>query len=286
MESLTLEQLCRDVASRLQPRYGQGEAQWMVRIMMRELKGYSQIDLAVKARNPVSDFFRGKTDDTVKRLLQGEPIQYIFGVTDFYGLRLHVSPDVLIPRPETAELVDIIVKENSSRSDLSVLDVCTGSGCIAVALARNLPFSKVEAIDISAPALEIARRNAAELKVRIDFLQADALKLAPETSPQFDIIVSNPPYVLDSERRDMEANVLAHEPALALFVPDDDPLRFYTSIARYALPALKPEGRLYFEVNPLTVEQLAKEMRADGWDNVSVLPDSSRRRRFLSAIRP
>lgn len=124
MESLTLEQLCRDAASRLQPRYGSGEAQWMVRIMMRELKGYSQVDLAVKARNPVSDFLRGKTDDTVRRLLQGDPIQYIFGITDFYGLRLHVSPDVLIPRPETAELVDLIVKENSSRSDLLVLDVC------------------------------------------------------------------------------------------------------------------------------------------------------------------
>lgn len=282
----TLAVLCHSAASRLAPTYGESEARWMVRIIMQELKGYSRVDLAVKADAEVSDYLIAKVSSIVDRLLAGEPLQYIFGATEFYGLRLAVSPAVLIPRPETAELVDLIVRENARRQDLRVLDVCTGSGCIAVALARNLPFAQVEAIDLSGDALDVARSNAAALKVKVSFRQADALSLTPEAEPRFDIVVSNPPYVLDSERAEMSANVLDHEPHIALFVPDSDPLRFYRSIAAYAMTALTAGGRLYFELNPLTAESLARELRADGWTDVALLPDTDGKRRFLTATRP
>lgn len=283
---LTLGSLCQATASRLAPTFGDSEARWMVRIIMQELKGYSRVDLAVKADAEVSDYLIGKVNSVVDRLLAGEPIQYIFEATEFYGLRLSVSPSVLIPRPETAELVDLIVRENGHRQDLRVLDVCTGSGCIAVALARNLPFSLVEAIDLSEDAISVARTNAAALKVKVDFRKADALRLLPEPSPRFDIIVSNPPYVLDSERAEMAPNVLDHEPHMALFVPDSDPLRFYTAIAAYATTALTPGGRLYFELNPLTADTLGAELRKGGWADVAVLPDTDSKRRFLCATRP
>lgn len=282
----TLAALCQAAASRLAPTYGESEARWMVRIIMQELKGYSRVELAVKADAEVSDYLIAKVGGIVDRLLTGEPLQYIFGATEFYGLRLAVSPAVLIPRPETAELVDLIVRENARRQDLRVLDVCTGSGCIAVALARNLPFAQVEAIDISGDALDVARSNAASLKVKVSFRQADALRLPSEQEPRFDIVVSNPPYVLDSERVEMSANVLDHEPHIALFVPDSDPLRFYLSIAAYAMTALTAGGRLYFELNPLTAESLVRELRSAGWTDVVLLPDTDGKRRFLSATRP
>ncbi len=282
----TLAALCQAAASRLAPTYGESEARWMVRIIMQELKGYSRVELAVKADAEVSDYLIAKVSGIVDRLLTGEPLQYIFGATEFYGLRLAVSPAVLIPRPETAELVDLIVRENARRQDLRVLDVCTGSGCIAVALARNLPFAQVEAIDISGDALDVARSNAASLKVKVSFRQADALRLPSEQEPRFDIVVSNPPYVLDSERVEMSANVLDHEPHIALFVPDSDPLRFYLSIAAYAMTALTAGGRLYFELNPLTAESLVRELRSAGWTDVVLLPDTDGKRRFLSATRP
>lgn len=282
----TLAALCQAAASRLAPTYGESEARWMVRIIMQELKGYSRVELAVKADAEVSDYLIAKVSGIVDRLLTGEPLQYIFGATEFYGLRLAVSPAVLIPRPETAELVDLIVRENARRQDLRVLDVCTGSGCIAVALARNLPFAQVEAIDISGDALDVARSNAASLKVKVSFRQADALRLPSEQEPRFDIVVSNPPYVLDSERVEMSANVLDHEPHIALFVPDSDPLRFYLSIAAYAMTALTAGGRLYFELNTLTSESLVRELRSAGWTDVVILPDTDGKRRFLSATRP
>lgn len=282
----TLAALCQAAASRLAPTYGESEARWMVRIIMQELKGYSRVELAVKADAEVSDYLIAKVSGIVDRLLTGEPLQYIFGATEFYGLRLAVSPAVLIPRPETAELVDLIVRENARRQDLRVLDVCTGSGCIAVALARNLPFAQVEAIDISGDALDVACSNAASLKVKVSFRQADALRLPSEQEPRFDIVVSNPPYVLDSERVEMSANVLDHEPHIALFVPDSDPLRFYLSIAAYAMTALTAGGRLYFELNTLTSESLVRELRSAGWTDVVILPDTDGKRRFLSATRP
>lgn len=277
----TLRQLLDSSRERLTPRYGEREARWLLRIIMEHVKGWNQVELLLRADKEVSDFTIGRVNDAVDRLMAGEPIQYVYGDTYWYGMILKVTPDVLIPRPETEELVDLIVKENPG-SDLRVLDICTGSGCIALALAKSLSFPTVTAIDISDAALDVARTNAELLKVKIDFIHADALNLG-EGKERYDIIVSNPPYIMDSEMKDMDANVLDHEPHLALFVPDSDSLKFYKAIASYALTALVDGGRIYFELNPLTASELADWMRAHGWEDVQLLRDMHSKIRFMVA---
>ncbi len=283
---MTLRQLCDSTIEKLSTHYPAGESRWMVRIIMEQLKGYTPVDLAIKANDEVSDFIAGKVDGIVDRLLADEPIQYIFSQAQFYGMKLKVTPTVLIPRPETEELVDMIVKHWNNRSDLHVLDACTGSGCIAIALARNLPFSHVDAFDISPEALAVADENGKSLRTKIDFYQADALNLSLADSQMYDIIVSNPPYIADHERNAMEANVLDHEPHIALFVSDSDPLEFYHAISTYALKALKPGGMIYFEVNPLYVSRLVQDMKDAGWEEVTTAIDMQKNVRFLSAQCP
>lgn len=209
---MTVNEIARHVVDRLTPRFGQGEAKAMMRIIFENLKGWSPVDIAVKSNEEITGFMSGKVDAVLERLLADEPIQYIFGNADFYGLKLKVTQDTLIPRPETAELVDIIVRDNNQK-DLRVLDLCTGSGCIAVALARTLPFAEVTATDISDAALAVARENARALHVAVDFRHADLLAGEPRGC-SYDIIVSNPPYIAEKERDAMEPNVLEHELSL------------------------------------------------------------------------
>lgn len=277
---LYLEQ--RAIVEALSPKYGDGEARAIARIIFEQLKGWSPTDTAIRANEPVSEFIHQKIQDIVKRVLADEPIQYIFGVADFYGMKLSVNPAVLIPRPETAELVDTIVKENPAK-DLRVVDFGTGSGCIAIALARNLSFPEVTAVDISQPALDTARDNARRLFARISFVKADILTLDKSLPEQlegvFDIIVSNPPYIAESEKTAMEPNVLLHEPSGALFVPDSDPLRFYRAIMSYAGAHLSTSGKIYFEINPLFASALADMADAQGFSS-EILLDSFGRRRF------
>ena len=283
---MTLKDCLDRAVTALTPQYGDGEARWLVGIVIEHVKGYSPVDVALKRDEPVSDFISGKVDAIVKRLLDGEPVQYIFGDTYWHGMELKVTPDVLIPRPETAELVDMIVNDNKGRRDLRVLDIGTGSGCIAIALSRWLDFPQVTAIDVSLPALKVAMENAVNLKADITFLHEDILAVLPPAGPQFDIIVSNPPYIVESERDEMEKNVLEHEPQGALFVPDNDPLKFYHAIARYAMGVLVGGGRLYFELNPLFASQLKKNLDESGeWENVTLTLDMQRRQRFLTATR-
>lgn len=258
----------------------------MVRIIFEHLKGYTPVDLVIKADDEVSDFISGKVNGVVERLLGNEPIQYIFGEAQFYGLKFKVTPATLIPRPETEELVDMIVHQAGDTSDLRVLDIGTGSGCIAIALARNLRFPQVEALDISHDALAVAEENADTLRTDVKFRGADALHLKTPVSPEYDIIVSNPPYIAEHEKADMEPNVLDHEPHSALFVPDNDPLVFYKAISTFALKALKPYGKIYFEINPLFASELSRHMQRQGWDEITVTPDIERRNRFLSATLP
>ncbi|MDE6383643.1 MAG: peptide chain release factor N(5)-glutamine methyltransferase [Paramuribaculum sp.] len=282
---MTLDQFCRQSRKRLDPLYGPGEAAMLLRIIFEHLKGWTQTDMIMHGSDEVSDFIAGKADAIIDRLLAHEPIQYIIGEARWYGMKFSVDRSTLIPRPETEQLVDLIVADASDATDLRVLDLCTGSGCIAIALARNLRFATVEAVDISAEALDVARRNADSLRAKVDFRHADVLAVKPEPD-SFDIIVSNPPYIAEHERASMSANVLDYEPHTALFVPDSDPLRFYTAIARYAMTALKSGGSLYFELNPLYAERLQTEMEADGWLDVELRPDFRKVIRFLKARRP
>lgn len=225
----------------LRPLYGNGETEAIIRIMFHYLKGWNTVDIIMHEDASLSPFIKSEIDAILKRLVKHEPIQYITGEARFHGMEMKVTPDVLIPRPETDELVDIIVSDAGETEDLRVLDIGTGSGCIAIALARSLRFPTVTAVDISDAALAVARENASNLKANVSFIKEDILTVSPEGI--FDIIVSNPPYIDESEKSGMEPNVLDYEPKIALFVPDDNPLLFYKRIAEIAVRKTIPGGK-------------------------------------------
>lgn len=255
----------------------------MVRLIFCALKGWDAAGLIVNWDRPVSDYIVDKTRQIMARLEGGEPLQYVLGEAYFYGMDLKVTPAVLIPRPETEELVDMIVDANK-RDDLRVLDVGTGSGAIAIALSRNLLFARVTALDISEAALDVARANAAALHADIRFVHEDIFRYEPAPD-SFDIVVSNPPYIAESEKKYMQRNVLEHEPPGALFVPDENPLVYYSRIAAVAGRGLVPGGKLYFEINPLFASQLKAMLEADGYVDVEITEDSSRKKRFAYAVK-
>ena len=282
---MKLRQVIANIKSELEFKYGTRETEWMIRDIMEYLKGYSAVDIVLHREDEVSLFITNRIKKIIMRLLENEPLQYILGEARFCGHKFKVTPATLIPRPETQELVDMIVKENQ-QTDLSVLDIGTGSGCIAISLARALKFPKVRAIDISPTAIDVAKENAINLKVKVDFIEKDMLQLdGMEDSCTYDIIVSNPPYIAESESSGMDANVLDYEPATALFVPDDNPLLFYKAITDYACYALKPEGRLYFEINPRYVNELSKYISDKGFSEINVYKDMQARNRFITATR-
>lgn len=276
---MTVNEIKKELCTSLTPAVGAGEATAMMRMLMEDATGMSPVDMALYPDRVLENFTIARLKEQAQRIIAGEPVQYVLGHAFFMGLDLKVTPAVLIPRPETAQLVDIITDRAAGASDLSVLDLCTGSGCIALALGRALVFPRIAAIDISPEALDVARENAARLHPDITFAQADALDMPLQTEA-YDIIVSNPPYIADSERKDMDSRVLDHEPATALFVPDSDPLRFYKAIAHFASSALKPGGTLYFEINPLFVDSLQAHLAATGWSNVQIVRDFRGLNRF------
>ena len=281
---MKLRQKYMTMRGRLEARFSSDEALAMVRVILGHLLDYTPIDIVLNPDRELTSFTEAKADSIVERLLAGEPLQYIIGEARFHGHAFRVTPEVLIPRPETEELVDIVVDEWAARSDLRVLDVATGSGCIAISLARELRFASIDAFDASATAIEVAKANAAALKVKVNFFVGDILALpADGDGRKYDIVVSNPPYVLDSERESMSATVVDYEPSAALFVPDADPLRFYSPTIRYAAAALNRCGALYFEINPLTADRLLREVEACGFSDVRLESDMSRHRRFLIA---
>ena len=267
--------------SKLIPLYGKGESEAIIRLIFHFLKGWTLTDMLIHQEEELSPFIKSEIDKILLRLQNYEPIQYITGEARFHGMDLKIRPGVLIPRQETEELVDLIIDENKERSDLQVLDVCSGSGCIAISLARNLPFSKVYALDFSENAIDVAAQNAAELKTKIELIKADIFAWSPKV--MFDIIVSNPPYVMDKEALTMDRNVLDYEPHEALFVRDEAPLLFYERIAEIAKISLSKKGKIYFEINPLVADDLKKVMMERGFQNVELIRDSFGKYRFLSA---
>ncbi len=213
------------------------------------------------------------------RLEQGEPVQYVAGVADFCGRQYLVAPGVLIPRPETAELCHLI---STQKNRPSVLDIGTGSGCIAITLALEMSATQVTAWDISDEALRIAQENARILKADVMFEKKDALNLREEAD-RWDIIVSNPPYIKLQERDGMEKNVLEYEPELALFAPEDQPIIFYQRIGEYARKSLRTDGQLFFELNPLTADAVGDYLQQLGFVEIEILQDQNGKRRFLKA---
>lgn len=281
---MTIDQLSRTLRSKLTPLYGEGEARSMVNLLFHALKGWSFTDLIINGGMEASPFLLEKCDDILRRLLNHEPIQYILGEASFYGMNLAVNTSTLIPRPETAELVDMIIRKNRHRTDLQVLDVGTGSGAIAIALARNLLYPDVTAIDISQKAMETAIANAAKLRARVGGIVQDVFEYEPEPD-SFDIIVSNPPYIDESEKSEMEPNVLNYEPHSALFVSDAAPLIYYSRIVEVAQTSLKSGGELYFEINPRHADDLVRMMQSEGLREVEVHLDSHGKKRFISAVK-
>ena len=278
----TVEQAVRTIRTALRPLYPAGEVEGFIRIIFRHLLHYEPVDILLRKDTVLPGFIPDKIDKVVEELKKSRPVQYIFNEARFHGHDFYVDGSVLIPRPETEELVDIIVDENGL-SDLSVLDAGTGSGCIAISLALALKFPEVTAVDISEKALEVARRNAAALNARnIDFVCCDMLDMPIEVG-KYDIIVSNPPYIAESEKAGMDRNVLDYEPSGALFVPDDDPLRFYKALSRFGADALKPGGRLYFEINSRFPAEIKKMLDADGYVDVELLRDMQGLWRFARA---
>ena len=218
----------------------------------------------------------------ISRLERHEPIQYVLGECSFYGLMFYVNPHVLIPRPETGELVEHILN-NHQESNLRLLDIGTGSGCIAITLAQKLLHARVSAIDISPEAIATAERNARRNGVEIHFQCADLFDPQLMFHAPFDLIISNPPYVRQSEKSEMSPNVLDYEPHTALFVPDDDPLLFYRCAARRAKEWLAPGGRLYFEINAALAEEMVALLCEEGYSHVRTRPDMQGKERFAAA---
>ena len=289
----------------LTPLYEAGEAQAIVRTVLDVEYGMTLTDIICGKVNELSSDEERNLEEIITRLQNGEPVQYVLGEADFAGRTFHVEPGVLIPRPETAELCQWIEEDVSSlESDerKQILDICTGSGCIAITLGLTIPNSEVTGWDISEDALRIAQGNVEMLKagnVRIEYQDAlmlpkaaeaeeaaeisEATKSESSLSKGWNIIVSNPPYICEKEKADMEKNVLEHEPSIALFVPDEDPLKFYRAIAEYASSALKSEGALYFEINPIYEKETREMLQSLGFKDIETKEDAFGKKRMMKA---
>lgn len=293
---MTIAETVRHLRGLLAPAVGPDEAGAMAYAIIEDIKGYTKAQVVACGDRELLPETTDRIDKIARRILDGEPMQYATGKAHWRGRIFAVNSSVLIPRPETAQLVDIITDTCSTRNDLRVLDIGTGSGCIAISLALDLPFSEVTAVDISADALAMAKKNAGTLKAiptddgskahvlpaRMNFLQADAFTLSRSLPyEKFDIIVSNPPYVLESERTEMDPRVTEHEPSQALFVSDSAPIAIYEAIARYATDALSPGGRLYFEINPLCANLISNMLAELGFTDIDVVSDYRGAQRFI-----
>ncbi|MCF2644095.1 peptide chain release factor N(5)-glutamine methyltransferase [Prevotella stercorea] len=284
-----------DIWRRLAGVYDQREARAVARMLVEEKFSLSFADIICGGVEALPDADKQWIEAAVKRLEQGEPIQYVLGWAWFGGLKFNVRSGVLIPRPETEWLVDNICAHPAPSNDrpLRILDIGTGSGCIALSIKQRLPETYVEAWDISTEALSIAADNARSLGLDVVWRQQDALNITPNVlsttpndnsvvpdSPLWDVIVSNPPYICERERTDMARNVLEHEPSTALFVPDTDPLLFYRAITRYAVGSLNEGGRLLFECNTLYAGDTARMMADEGMTATQVYDDCFGKPRF------
>ena len=280
-----------DIWKPLVCRYGEKEAKAITRYLLEVGYGLSMTDILCGATEQLPPDEMG---ENLRRLLKGEPVQYVVGKAEFGGRTFKVTPDVLIPRPETYELCQWIeeIEERGERREergYPILDIGTGSGCIAITLALDIPRAKVEAWDISEKAINIARQNAKSLNAQVCFRLVDTLNVSPKDSSLFtlhsslNVIISNPPYICKKEAAGMEQHVLDHEPHQALFVPDEDPLVFYKAIGQYACHALANHGYLFFEINPLYATEITKMLDEMGFFEIETRKDQFGKVRFVRA---
>lgn len=272
--------------------YDEGEAKAVARMVYEVRYGLTLSDIYIGKDTQLSLDCQTELEEITKRLIGHEPVQYILGQADFCGRTFHVEPGILIPRPETEHLCRLITKHAAiGFPNRTILDIGTGSGCIAITLALDIPNSQVTAWDISPIALRVAKGNAQRLGADVTFQEVDVLTAPGSPSlwrgmgGGWDLIVSNPPYICNKERAEMEQNVLAHEPHTALFVPDDNPLLFYRAIAQYGQSALKTGGSLYFEINPLYANPLREMLSTMSYHDIDIKDDQFGKTRFIQAIR-
>ena len=288
--SSNLVRECRKYyASELETIYGSDEANALIMILLEHYFGIDRVKMALEPKLRLSESELLTLHFAVKELLKNKPVQYIIGETEFCGMRFFVNENVLIPRPETEEMVNMIVSRRDKacfvRTGCDVLDIGTGSGCIAISLAKLLKDSAVTAVDVSEKALEVAKKNAEANEVSVTFIKDDILN--PQNrdllNGQFDIIVSNPPYVCESEKSEMRANVLDYEPSTALFVSDNDPLIFYRKILEFAQKALKTNGEVWFEINEKYGNEMLELCHKMRFKHSEIIKDFRDRDRILKA---
>ncbi|WP_266203733.1 peptide chain release factor N(5)-glutamine methyltransferase [Pontibacter kalidii] len=270
----TIEQLGKHIRESIKAAYPEPEAGSIAQLVLEHVLQKNRVQLTLAQQEQVHAEQERQVKEMTQRLQRQEPVQYVLGVAYFYGLELLVDERVLIPRPETEELVDLVLREYKNQQGLQVLDICAGSGCIPLALAANLPSANVYGLEVSGGALEVARANAAKYNLPVQWLQADIFEPVPGIKlASLDIITSNPPYVLEEEKQQMRENVLEYEPHLALFVPDQDPLKYYRRITEVAQQLLKKSGRLYFEINERYGQEVKELLLTAGFAQAQVVQD-------------
>lgn len=282
---MTLIQFRQEFYSQLEAIYPETEIAGIYGLLLEEYMGITRVEAALRAQEVLTGSELNLLQRALERLLKQEPIQYILGKTSFYGLSIKVNSATLIPRPETEELVSWILNDfEKTKNKIKAVDIGTGSGCIALALKKNLTQSEITAIDVSSEALEVVKQNAKELELPLDVLQLDILKNSLPIG-DLDFMVSNPPYVCETEKLQMRSNVLEFEPSLALFVDDSDPLIFYRRILQVANKAVKERGSVYFEINERFSEETIKMAKEIGWHTIQVKKDIFGRDRMMRCRR-
>lgn len=279
--------------------YDKQEAESITRLLFRELLGMTPVNMVTESQRHISEVKANNLAYCLVRLMKGEPVQYVLGYTWFYGLKVRVNRHVLIPRPETEELVDWIIRDHRNQPPMQMLDVGTGSGCIAIALKKNLPHASVAAVDVSMHALDIAKENSKWNETEIAFGRFDLLNQDQESlnslmdarlhadsdHPIIDLIVSNPPYIPQSEIQEMHPNVKDYEPHLALFVPDRDPMIYYKAIAEMAEQYLSSNGVIYLELHENYTHLAVEILNSFGYSSIQVINDLQGKQRMLRAGR-
>jgi release factor glutamine methyltransferase len=281
----TLNDIKKLFHKELESLYDEQERGMIFQIIADHVLHYNRVDIIMHSQDVLEEQVIKTLSDCLRRLSNSEPVQYITGRTDFYDLTFVVTPAVLIPRQETEILIDWLVKEHKNRPAINILDIGTGSGCIAVATKKNLPACCVSALDISKQALEVAKKNALLNHVQIQFIEMDIFKPEPLTNRPFDLIVSNPPYVRMAERQRMHNNVLDFEPAIALFVEDNNPLVYYNAIFDFCRIALGDFGRLAFEINEHFGREIEELFLKNGFTDVQIIQDLNYKDRFVTGIK-
>ena len=275
-----MQNTIRYIETELRSVYPKTEITGLTRLIIESLTGWDFSQQILNKNSVMDNSITDSVISIIDRLKKHEPIQYILGETEFFDLKINVNPSVLIPRPETEELVQLILKSNIKK-DGAILDIGTGSGCIALALKSKLINATVAGVDISDDALEVARRNAKKNNLKVVFFESDILNWESRNWNQFDVIVSNPPYVKESERLQMRPNVLDYEPAGALFVPDNDPLIFYQRIVEFASQYLTPKGYLFFEINEYMDAEMTKLLKSFRFKNIETCNDINGKKRMI-----